>query len=139
VTLDDRQCWELLASGRHASFGTVHPIRGVDVVPVVYAVLPGGRIVVPVDAVKPKSTDRLQRVVNVEHDSRCVLLVDHYDDDWSKLWWVRAHSAAVVSPVTEEIVTTLAMRFVQYESPGSIIAALILTPSMMSGWSARTW
>ena len=138
MTLDEDQCWKLVASARHGSLSTVHPTRGVDVVPVVYAVLPGRRIVVPVDAVKPKTTARLQRVVNLERDSRCVLLVDHYEEDWSRLWWVRAHSSAVISSATPEVVAALAARFTQYEAPGTVISALILTPATMSGWSART-
>jgi PPOX class probable F420-dependent enzyme len=38
---------------------------------------------------KPKTTTALQRLANIERDPRAAVLVDHYDDDWSKLWWVR--------------------------------------------------
>lgn len=38
---------------------------------------------------KPKSTLDLRRLQNLRTRSSCSLLVDHYDEDWSKLWWVR--------------------------------------------------
>ena len=44
------------------------------------------QLVIPIDTVKAKSGERLQRLVNLDVDSRAVLLVDHYDDDWSQLW-----------------------------------------------------
>ena len=47
---------------------------------------------------KAKSGGRLQRLVNLEADARCVLLVDHYDDDWSQLWWVRVARAGRGGP-----------------------------------------
>ena len=39
---------------------------------------------------KPKSTCRLQRLENLRTNPNASLLVDHYADDWSTLWWVRA-------------------------------------------------
>ena len=68
----------------------MHPSRGVDAVPVVYATS-GDFVGVPVDRVKPKSTTRLQRERNLEADPRAALLIEHWDrEDWSRLWWVRA-------------------------------------------------
>src|SRR5688500_19241557 len=52
-----------------------------------------------VDA-KPKRSRRLQRLVNLRAHPRCALLVDHYEDDWRRLWWVRAdgHGEVVDEP-----------------------------------------
>src|SRR5580765_805711 len=75
----------------HGVLSTVHAERGVDAVPVVYAVDDDGYVGVPVDRVKPKASSRLQRERNLETDPRATLLVEHWDrDDWSQLWWVRA-------------------------------------------------
>ena len=41
-----------------------------------------------VDA-KPKSTTALRRLDNLRANPHAALLVDHYSDDWSTLWWVR--------------------------------------------------
>jgi PPOX class probable F420-dependent enzyme len=102
-------------------------------VPVVFAV-DGERILVPVDTVKPKRHLRLQRLENLRRDPRCVLLVDHYDDDWSKLWWVRVHGTAVEVAPTERLVGLLAERFPQYRTAGAVAAVIVLTPERVTGW-----
>ena len=134
--LDDDTCWALVGQGLHGVLATVHPDRGVDAVPVVYGLLAGPRIVVPVDAVKPKRRATLQRVVNVERDSRCVLLIDHYDDDWTSLWWVRVHASARPSPLTADAVSMLGDRYPQYRAPGALVSMVVLTPTAISGWAA---
>ena len=95
MRLSRGEAWSRLRASDHGVLATVHPERGVDAVPVVFAV-DGERILLPVDTVKPKSTTRLQRLANLADDPRCVLLVDHYDEDWSTLWWVRVHGTATV-------------------------------------------
>lgn len=49
----------------------------------------------PVDH-KPKRTARLRRLSNIGTNPRVSLLVDHYDDDWSRLWWIRVDGTAAV-------------------------------------------
>ncbi len=125
------EAWELLAVADHGVLATVHADRGVDAVPVVFAV-DGERILLPVDTVKPKSTTHLQRLENLAHDPRCVLLVDHYDDDWSKLWWVRAHGTASVVDGRESALT----RFPAYRDESTVTATIVLTPDAVTGWRA---
>ncbi len=80
-----------LAAHDHGILCTVHAERGVDAVPVAYAVDDDGYLGVPVDRVKPKASSRLQRERNLEADPRATLLVEHWDaGDWSRLWWLRA-------------------------------------------------
>jgi PPOX class probable F420-dependent enzyme len=114
----------------------VHEVRGADAVPVVFGLLAGPRIVVPVDAVKPKQRTQLQRVINVERDPRCVLLVDHYEDDWERLWWVRIHGSARESPVTVDAVDALTARYPRYAAPGALVTTLVLVPTAVTGWAA---
>ena len=133
--LDEERCWSLVAQARHGVLATLHAGRGVDAVPVVFGLVAGPRIVVPVDAVKPKRPTTMQRVVNVERDPRCVLLVDHYDDDWARLWWVRIHAAAQQAPVTVEAREVLG-RYPQYRVPDSLVTTLVLTPTAVTGWVA---
>jgi PPOX class probable F420-dependent enzyme len=128
-------CWTLLADAHHGVLATVHPDRGVDAVPVVFAVV-DGELAVPVDLVKAKDTTRLQRVRNLERDPRCTLLVDSYDDDWSQLWWVRVHATAVVRPPTEVELDALAARYPQYREPGTVVDASVLSPTTSTGWPA---
>jgi PPOX class probable F420-dependent enzyme len=139
VRLPADEAWSLLRASDHGVLATVHAERGVDAVPVVFAVH-GERILVPVDTVKAKSTTRLQRLVNLAHDPRCVLLVDHYDDDWTQLWWVRADGdARIVEAPTPEATAAaalLATRYPQYRAqppPGPVIAIAV---DRWSGWAA---
>ena len=103
--------------------------------PVVFA-LAGRTLVVPIDAVKAKRHPRLQRLRNLERDSRCVLLVDEYVDDWSQLWWVRVHAEAAEIPITGSQLALLASRYPQYRRPAPLVGAILLTPSEVSGWAA---
>ena len=48
--------------------------------------------VTPVDRVKPKGTTQLARLKNLDRYQGATLLCEHWSmDDWSQLWWVRAH------------------------------------------------
>jgi PPOX class probable F420-dependent enzyme len=132
VRLNAEECWERLVDAEHGVLATSHPERGVDAVPVVFAV-DGRTILLPVDTVKAKSTTALQRLANLERDPRCVLLVDHYDADWSRLWWVRVHGTAAIDDGGD--VAPL-LRFAQYRAPGAISAVLRLRPAAVTGWSA---
>jgi len=48
-----------------------------------------------VDA-KPKSTPDLRRLQNLKTNASASLLVDHYDEDWTTLWWVRVDGSGHV-------------------------------------------
>ncbi|BBX67678.1 PPOX class F420-dependent oxidoreductase [Mycolicibacterium psychrotolerans] len=102
-----------------AALATVRPDATPHVVPVVFA-LAAGRddlVYTAVDA-KPKSTQRLRRLANIEHNSEVSLLVDHYDDDWARLWWVRADGTATIHRSGDEVAlgyAQLRAKYPQYE------------------------
>lgn len=101
-------------------------------------VLVGDVIFSAVDA-KPKRSPRLQRLSNVASEPRCSLLVDHYEDDWSKLWWVRADGeAAVVEPaLAPEGYAALLEHHPQYRvcaPPGPLLAVRV---KRWVGWIAE--
>ena len=124
-----------LAAYDHGVLCTVHAERGVDAVPVVYAVA-GDLLGVPVDRVKPKSSSRLQRERNLEADPRATLLVEHWDrSDWSRLWWVRAELRWQPDAPTAELAGRLAGTFPQYaDRPFSRV--LVLRVVGVAGWAA---
>ena len=65
------------------------------VVPCTFAADGSGRIVIGIDN-KPKVSADLRRLRNISENPRVSLLADHYADDWTKLWWVRADGTAAV-------------------------------------------
>jgi PPOX class probable F420-dependent enzyme len=94
----------------------------VRLVPVCFALL-GGRAVSAVDH-KPKRTVRLARLQDMRDSGRAVLLVDHYSDDWSELWWIRVTGVATVHDPADAVDgparAALAAKYHQYrETPPS--------------------
>ncbi len=86
-------------------------------VPVVFAVHEQV-IYTAVDA-KPKTTQRLRRLTNIERNPQVSLLVDHYDQDWTQLWWVRADGEAAIHREGETMQAgreLLRTKYAQYQS-----------------------
>ncbi|ORV10740.1 TIGR03668 family PPOX class F420-dependent oxidoreductase [Mycobacterium celatum] len=91
-----------------------------------------------VDA-KPKTTRRLRRLANIEHNPKVSVLVDHYADDWAQLWWVRADGIAAIhreDPVLQAGYDLLLAKYRQYQSvplDGPVIAVAV---QRWSSWHA---
>jgi len=77
---------------------------------------------------KPKSTLALRRLENIRAHPTVALLVDHYDEEWSELWWVRVDGDAQLwesGARREEAVAALAAKYRQYREvppPGAVVA-----------------
>ena len=140
MRLDAATGWERLRRADHGILGTVHPERGVDLVPVVYAVDDTARVFIPVDTVKEKTSPKLQRLENLRSDARCMLLVEHYDPaDWDRLWWIRltGYGREATTEDTELFRPLLAARYHHYASPLDIAGGLVIEDGQMTGWAAR--
>jgi PPOX class probable F420-dependent enzyme len=70
-----------------ARLATTKPGGPPHQVPVVF-VYHAGQLWSPVD-IKPKRKSELVRVQNALANPAGSLLLDHYSDDWSQLWWLR--------------------------------------------------
>lgn len=94
--------------------------------------LKGGVVYSAVDA-KPKSTLALRRLDNLAANPAACLLVDCYDDDWSKLWWIRVDGTARVlidGDERDHALDLLAAKYPQYQAtrpPGPVIAMDIVS------------
>jgi PPOX class probable F420-dependent enzyme len=82
-------------AARVARLATVRRDGAPHVVPIVFA-LDGDRLAFGVDD-KPKRSRRLRRLENIEFEPRVSIIVDHYEEPWSRLWWVRADGRAALS------------------------------------------
>src|SRR5918995_1570537 len=91
----------MFAESPVAMLATVRPDGAPHVVPVVFAVH-DDVVYTAVDA-KRKSTQRLRRLANIEANPRVSMLVDHYEQDWTHLWWVRADGLAEIHQSGEEM------------------------------------
>ena len=133
------------AGAKVARLATVSAGGAPHVVPVTFAVLDdpnaGERIVFVVDD-KPKSTPRLRRLDNIAAHPAVCLLVDVYDDDWSRLWWVRADGWATVLAADTRAgsgaVDALAARYpayVQRRPRGPVVSIAVRS---WTGWAAHS-
>ncbi|HZA19887.1 MAG TPA: pyridoxamine 5'-phosphate oxidase family protein [Actinomycetota bacterium] len=125
----------LLARERRGVLTTLDPDGSGHSVPVVFVVI-GDEIVSPIDH-KPKSGRKLQRLSNIERDDRVTLLVDHWDEDWTRLAWVmvRAH-AAVDAGAPHDLTTALHARYPQYAPDEQPDTWIRMRPAKLTWW---TW
>lgn len=139
VRMSQDEATARLAQSLRGVLSTVHPGRGVDVVPVVFAVDDSGRLAIPIDRIKPKAAGLLRRELNLEADPRAALLVDRWDpDDWSQLWWVRVelrYEATLDPDRWDDLATRLAARYPQY-SDQPFARLLVLRIVALTGWAA---
>jgi PPOX class probable F420-dependent enzyme len=135
--VDELELKRRFASSPVARLATVRADGRPHIVPVVF-VLTGNVVFTAVDA-KPKRSSRLQRLANIESEPRCSLLVDHYEDDWSRLWWVRAdgEAAVVEPPAAAQGLAALAERYAQYRELAPTGPLLAVQVTRWSGWSAE--
>ena len=114
-------------------------------VPITFALVGERTLVSAVDH-KPKRTTALRRLANIESNPRVSVLADHYEDDWERLWWVRADGRArVEGGRTSESAArlarlgaadALAQRYPQYRERPPAGPFIVVEVERFSGWSA---
>ncbi len=124
--MDRGEMWQRLGEARSAVLSTVTADGRPHAVPCCFF-LKGDVVYSAIDA-KPKSTLALRRLDNLAANPAACLLVDCYDDDWSKLWWIRVDGTARVLVDGDErdhALDLLAAKYPQYQAtrpPGPVIA-----------------
>ena len=104
---------ERVRTAKVARLATTDPDGRSHLVPIVF-VLDGERLYSAVDA-KPKRSRRLRRVANARERSDVTVLVDHYEDDWGRLWWVSLRGRARVLDTGKEAERALQLLVEKYE------------------------
>ena len=102
------------ASARVARLATVDADGRPHLVPITFAAA-GDVIWTAVDH-KPKRSRALKRLDNIRANPAVSVLVDHYDDDWTRLWWVRADGTAVIRDDAPEALALLAAKYPHYRT-----------------------
>ena len=105
-------------------------------VPVTFALL-GRQVAIGIDQ-KPKSTRDLRRLRNIAENPRVSLLWDLYDEDWTRLWWVRGDGDADVThegTAWQGAVEALGAKYWQYREDPPEGPAIVITVSSWSGWA----
>jgi PPOX class probable F420-dependent enzyme len=96
-----------------ARLATVDPGGHPHLVPIAFALL-GDTLYSAVDA-KPKRSRVLRRIENARERPGVTVLVDHYEDDWTRLWWVRLRGRARVLDGGDEASRALEALIAKYE------------------------
>jgi PPOX class probable F420-dependent enzyme len=97
----------------------------------------GDRVYTAVDA-KPKDTRDLKRLRNIRANPRVAMLADHYEDDWTHLWWVRADGTAAVVADPAAMAGPIALlgdRYRQYRDDPPAGPVIAVTVQRWTGWS----
>ncbi len=105
--------------------------------PIVFA-LDGDTLYSAVDT-KPKRSRRLRRIENARARPEVTVLVDHYDEDWTRLWWVRLRGRARVLDSGEEAERALGLlagKYQQYRTEPPALPVLAVDVLEWRGWSA---
>ena len=131
--MDEATCRDLLRSATVAVLAT-SGAAGPHLVPIVFAV-DGDTVVTAVDH-KPKSTTSLVRLDNIARDDRVSVLAHHYEDDWDRLWWVRADGTARVIAADDADLTPLVAKYGPYRDRVPTGPVIEVTIDRWVGWSA---
>jgi PPOX class probable F420-dependent enzyme len=126
-----------VAAARVARLATLSADGRPHVVPFCF-VLTGEVLYSAVDSKKKRST-RLRRLDNVRRDPRVTVLVDHYEEDWTRLWWVAlAGSARELEPggESDQAVRLLVGKYEQYVLAPPLGPVLRIDVDRWSGWTA---
>jgi PPOX class probable F420-dependent enzyme len=126
-----------------ARLATSSPDGKPHLVPVVFAVSADSSdhhdvVYTAIDA-KPKSTQRLRRLANIAGNQQVSLLVDHYADDWTQLWWVRVDGDATIHSDGAAMHTgyrLLRAKYPQYQSVSLSGPVVAITVRRWSSWHA---
>jgi PPOX class probable F420-dependent enzyme len=133
-----------IARARVARFATSNGAR-LGLVPVCFALI-DDTLYQAIDA-KPKRQPALglARIMNIQSNANAVMLIDHYDEDWRKLWYVlvRGQARVIDAPDGEQhrAVAALRRKYIQYRTtlPLSQDAVVIaLDAERLTHWEASS-
>lgn len=134
VKLPESDALDRFLNSRVARLATVSSDCKPHITPVTF-VIHNQLVIIAVDH-KPKVTTDLRRIRNIRQTQRATVLADHYDDDWTKLWWVRIDGPAeVVEKLNVAELELLREKYHQYWATPPVGPAIHVVMSAVRGWS----
>lgn len=135
--LTDQELRNRFAQAKVLRLGTADAAGRPHLVPATFAVV-GDVVAIAVDH-KPKRHTNLKRLRNVKENPAVALLVDHFDEDWDHLWWVRADGEARVieNELAYELVDALVDKYEQYREHRPAGPVIEIHVSRWSGWVGK--
>jgi PPOX class probable F420-dependent enzyme len=139
--MDSDEAWDRVRTARVGRMATVTPSNRPHVVPFVFALVEDGDTRVAYWAVdhKPKRSVDLKRIRNLETNPAVEFVVDGYDEDWGRLWWVRCSGTArVVESETERrsALQALEENYPQYAVDGPDGPVVAIDIETCEGWES---
>lgn len=136
--MDRREAIALLESVPVARLATMRADGRPHVVPIVFA-LDERDVVTAVDA-KPKRSKNLARLAHIKVTPQVCVLADHYENDWTRLWWVRVDGFATIERQGESFargIAALIDRYDQYRTVDLLGPLIRIAPNRITGWKAQ--
>lgn len=122
----------IVAGARRAVLATTDDSARPHAVPVCFA-LRGDELVTAIDH-KPKRGTRLARVANIESNHAVTLLVDRWDEDWTRLGWVMVRGEARLD-VPGSADAQLQARYPQYRERPPRGDVIVVSPERITWWT----
>jgi PPOX class probable F420-dependent enzyme len=127
-------------AARVARLATAGPHGRPHIVPIVFALAdrPAGDVIYSVVDDKPKRTTALRRLANIAENPPVSVLADHYEEQWDRLWWVRADGSGrlLTDPGDPEAAAAVALLRARYPQQRAIGTVLAVDIERWSGWAA---
>jgi PPOX class probable F420-dependent enzyme len=124
--MDHDEMRRRVRDARVARLATVTSSGRPHLVPCCFAL--AGEVVYSAIDAKPKSTIAVRRLANLRANPYAALLVDHYSEDWSTLWWIRVDGRGRVLDGGAERATAIGVLTEKYPvylaepPPGAVVA-----------------
>jgi PPOX class probable F420-dependent enzyme len=132
---------EFIERARVARLATVDFASKPHIVPVVF-VFDANHFFIPVDEKrKTAKPEKLKRIKNIKDNPNVALLIDNYNEDWTKLAFVLIQGKALIASKTQgniqliEAYKKLMIKYLQYEKVGVGEMCIIIAPKKVAYWS----